>query len=109
LGYNISEIIYPEGVSEMLNNTQRDTMRDTRKFPSASDRDATIREILFAVYTALEEKGYNPVSQIVGYIISEDPTYITSHRNARGLISKLDRDEILDALSRYYFSDIAQK
>ena len=90
-------------------NSNHDTNSDTRKFPSTADRDATIREILFAVYEALVEKGYNPVSQIVGYIISEDPTYITSHRNARGLISKLDRDEILDALSRYYFSDIAQK
>ncbi len=93
----------------MLNNTQRDTMRDTRKFPSASDRDATIREILFAVYTALEEKGYNPVSQIVGYILSEDPAYITSHRNARGLIAKLDRDELLDALARFYFSELSEK
>lgn len=87
-------------------NTHRDTNYNTRTFPSASDRDATIREILFAVYEALEEKGYNPVSQIVGYILSEDPTYITSYRNARGLISKLDRDELLDALARYYFSDI---
>ncbi len=93
----------------MLNNTHRDTTRDTRKFPSASDRDATIREILFAVYTALEEKGYNPVSQIVGYILSEDPAYITSHRNARGLISKLDRDELLDALARFYFSELSEK
>ena len=89
----------------MLNNTQRDTMRDTRKFPSASDRDATIREILFAVYTALEEKGYNPVSQIVGYILSEDPTYITNHNNARTLIRKLDRDELLQELVRHYLSD----
>ncbi len=92
----------------MFNNTQRDTNRDTRKFPSASDRDATIREILFAVYTALEEKGYNPVSQIVGYILSEDPAYITSHRNARGLIAKLDRDELLDALARFYFSELSE-
>ena len=92
----------------MFNNTQRDPNRDTRKFPSASDRDATIREILFAVYTALEEKGYNPVSQIVGYILSEDPAYITSHRNARGLIAKLDRDELLDALARFYFSELSE-
>lgn len=93
----------------MLKNTSRDTNRDTRTFPSAADRDATIREILFAVYTALEEKGYSPVSQIVGYILSEDPAYITSHRNARGLISKLDRDELLDALARFYFSELNNK
>ena len=91
----------------MNNNTQHDEKKDTRTFPPASDRDATIREILFAVYTALEDKGYNPVSQIVGYILSEDPAYITSHRGARGLISDIDRDELLDALARFYFSDLS--
>lgn len=75
----------------------------TREFPSASDREATIRQILLVVFEALEEKGYNPVSQIVGYILSEDPTYITNHRNARTLISKIDRDEILEAVTKYYF------
>ena len=75
---------------------------NTRKFPSMSDRDATIREILFAVYEALEEKGYNPISQIVGYILSEDPTYITTHNNARSLIRRLDRDELLQDLVKEY-------
>ena len=93
----------------MLKNTHHDPNRDTRTFPSAADRDATIREILFAVYQALEEKGYNPVSQIVGYILSEDPAYITSYRNARGLISNLDRDELLDALARFYFSELSEE
>jgi len=105
----MSICIFKEAFEMFSKTTNHDTNFDTRKFPSTADRDATIREILFAVYEALAEKGYNPVSQIVGYILSEDPTYITSHRNARGLISKLDRDEILDALSRYYFSDIAKK
>ncbi len=82
------------------------TRGNTATFPNISNKETTIREILTVVYEALEEKGYNPVSQIVGYILSEDPTYITSHRNARTLISKLDRDDILDALARYYFSDI---
>ena len=77
---------------------------NTRTFPSMSDRDATIREILFAVYEALEEKGYNPISQIVGYILSEDPTYITTHNNARSLIRKIDRDELLQALVRSYLN-----
>ncbi len=81
------------------------TKTNTTTFPNINNKEVTIREILGVVYEALQEKGYNPVSQIVGYILSEDPTYITSHRNARGLISKLDRDDILDALTKYYFSD----
>ena len=89
----------------MLSKNAHDTNYNTRKFPSMSDRDATIREILFAVYEALEEKGYNPISQIVGYILSEDPTYITSHRNARGLISKLDRDELMQVLVNSYLKN----
>lgn len=87
-------------------NNPKGLNSDTITFPTTADREAVIREILFTVYKALEEKGYNPESQIVGYILSEDPTYITSHRNARGLISKLDRDEILDALAKFYFSDL---
>lgn len=82
---------------------KNDTNTGTKEFPSASDREATIRQILLVVYAALEEKGYNPVSQIVGYILSEDPTYITNHRNARTLISKIDRDEILEAITKYYY------
>ena len=57
-----------------------------------------------SVYTALEEKGYNPINQLVGYILSEDPTYITTHRQARTLIRKLDRDELLQVLLRSYLS-----
>lgn len=59
-------------------------------------------EILHEVYTALEEKGYDPISQLVGYLLSGDPTYVTSHRNARVLIRQLDRDEILEELLRGY-------
>ena len=55
------------------------------------------------ILAALEEKGYDPVSQIVGYILSEDPAYITSYMNARGLITKYDRDELLEALVHFYF------
>ena len=61
-----------------------------------------MREILKVVYGALSEKGYNPISQIVGYILSEDPTYITTHNNARSLIRKIDRDELLKELVRNY-------
>ena len=74
----------------------------TRKFKIPLDKDAEIRQILTTVYQALEEKGYNPINQIVGYILSEDPTYITNHNNARTLIRKVDRDELLQVLVRYY-------
>ena len=60
--------------------------------------------IMLAVYQALEEKGYNPVNQIVGYILSEDPTYITNHNQARTLIRKVDRDELLQILVRNYLT-----
>ena len=74
----------------------------TRKFDAVQEKDATIRHILTTVYAALEEKGYNPVNQIVGYILSEDPTYITNHHEARTMIRKLDRDELLQVLVRNY-------
>ena len=86
-------------------NDQPSTSADTRTFPSVSDRDATIRQILGVVYEALEEEGYNPVSQIVGYILSEDPTYITTHNNARSLVRKIDRDELLEVLLRSYLGE----
>ena len=74
----------------------------TRKFNLNEDRDEEIKAILTAVYNALQEKGYNPINQIVGYILSEDPTYITNHNNARTLIRKIDRDELLQVLVRRY-------
>ena len=74
----------------------------TRKFDAVQEKDAAIRHILTTVYAALEEKGYNPVNQIVGYILSEDPTYITNHHQARTLIRKLDRDELLQVLVQNY-------
>ncbi|MBQ1545643.1 MAG: IreB family regulatory phosphoprotein [Clostridia bacterium] len=70
----------------------------TIQFSIREDTDAEMRKVLQEVYTALQEKGYNPISQIVGYILSEDPTYITTHNNARSLIRKIDRDELLQAL-----------
>ncbi len=76
----------------------------TRKFSLNDQRDMEIKEILNTVYLALQDKGYNPINQIVGYILSEDPTYVTNHNNARALIRKIDRDELLQALVRYYLS-----
>ena len=69
----------------------------TRRF-TAIDERSEIREILSAVYDALKVKGYNPINQIVGYIVSEDPTYITNYNNARSLICRIDRDELLQEL-----------
>ena len=64
-----------------------------------------IKAILTSVYNSLQEKGYNPINQIVGYILSEDPTYITNYNNARSLIRKLDRDELLQELVKKYLAD----
>ena len=64
-----------------------------------------VQEILVNVYAALNDKGYNPLNQIVGYILSGDPTYITSHMNARNLITKLERDELLEEIVWYYLKE----
>ena len=69
----------------------------TRRFTAIDNRNET-REILSSVYDSLKVKGYNPIHQLVGYIISEDPTYITNYNNARSLICRLDRDELLQEL-----------
>ena len=74
----------------------------TRKFDFVGDQDGEIHRIMLLVYQALEEKGYNPINQIVGYILSEDPTYITNHNQARTLVRKVDRDELLQILVRHY-------
>ena len=76
----------------------------TRKF-TALDSKTEIKEILSSVYDSLLVKGYNPINQIVGYILSEDPTYITNHNNARALIRKVDRDELLQTVVRYYLNN----
>ncbi len=80
----------------------KDNGTNTQYFKVHNDADIAVRDILEAVYIALTEKGYNPVNQIVGYIMSGDPTYITSYKNARYLITKVDRDEILEELLKTY-------
>ncbi len=72
----------------------------TFKIPHEKEKET--KEALREVYQALKEKGYNPINQIVGYILSEDPTYITNYKNARGMIRKIDRDELLNILVRSY-------
>ncbi len=74
----------------------------TMMFPVVDQREAEIHDILSSVYEALSAKGYDPVNQLVGYFISEDPTYITNHNNARSLIRKLDRDEVMTILIKKY-------
>ncbi len=78
------------------------TEGNTMKFNIETDQAQKVREILTTVHEALAEKGYNPVSQMVGYILSGDPTYITSHKNARSLINRVERDEIIEILLRNY-------
>ncbi len=77
----------------------------TMTFSIHDDKDQQMRQVLITVYNALKEKGYNPINQIVGYILSEDPTYITTHNNARSLVRKVDRDELLRAMVRTYLND----
>lgn len=75
---------------------------NTIKFTVPSDDKENMRLILRAVFDALNEKGYNPINQIVGYLLTEDPTYITNYNNARAMISKLDRDELMQNLVKCY-------
>ena len=75
---------------------------DTIQFSIKNENDEEMKKILLEVYNALNEKEYNSVSQIVGYILSEDPTYITTHNNARSLVRKLDRDELLQSMVEDY-------
>lgn len=77
----------------------------TRKFNIRYEKDQEIKAILTSVYDSLKQKGYDPINQIVGYILSEDPTYITNYNNARALIRRLDRDELLQELVKQYLSD----
>ncbi|ABW19205.1 IreB family regulatory phosphoprotein [Alkaliphilus oremlandii] len=81
-----------------------DNLNFTMKFDLDKDKEKKAREIIFTVYQSLEEKGYNPTNQFVGYILSGDPTYITSHNNARSLIRQIERDELLEELLKSYLN-----
>ena len=78
------------------------TDRSTLKFTVPNDDKESMRKVLRGVFDALNEKGYNPINQIVGYLLTEDPTYITNYNNARSMICKIDRDELMQALVREY-------
>lgn len=93
----------------ITNITQgREEMKDlssTQYFKVPEEKTYNAAEVLKLVYSALQEKGYNPVNQIVGYIMSGDPTYITSHMNARSLIRKVERDELIEETVKYYIDN----
>ena len=79
----------------------------TMTFSLGDDKEQEMKAVLTTVYDALREKGYNPINQIVGYLLTEDPTYITNYNNARSMICKIDRDELLQELVRCYLFDKA--
>ncbi len=80
-------------------------LNNTQYFRMNLDSEVRVKDILDAVYNAMVEKGYNPVNQIVGYIMSGDPTYITSHNNARSMIMKVERDELVEELLKEYIKN----
>ena len=80
-------------------------INNTQYFKVSTDPETRVKSVLEIVYSAMAEKGYNPVSQIVGYIMSGDPTYITSYKGARSMIMKVERDEILEELMRFYLEN----
>jgi uncharacterized protein (UPF0297 family) len=85
-------------------------LNNTQYFKVQKDTEVVVSEVIRTVYSALTEKGYNPVNQIVGYVMSGDPTYITSHKGARSLIMKVERDEIIEELLRFYIDkEISQE
>ena len=84
-------------------------INNTQYFNFSTDPEARVKKVLEVVYNAMAEKGYNPVNQIVGYIMSGDPTYITSHNNARSLIMKVERDELVEELLREYIKNESWK
>ena len=80
-------------------------LNETQKFQFGASREEYIKNIIMGVYAALEAKGYNPISQMVGYILSGDPTYITGHNSARALIMKVERDEVVEEILRAYIKN----
>ncbi len=86
-------------------NTFMQEINNTQYFKVQKDQEIAVKDIIAMIYEALKEKGYNPVNQIVGYVMSGDPTYITSHKGARSLIRRVERDEIIELLLDYYIKN----
>lgn len=94
--YNLgSEIQYRPGGRDMVDS-------ETARFSFNMDKSEDVRELMSFVLSALEEKGYNPINQLVGYFMSGDPTYITNYKGARGIIRRIERDELLEVIVRQY-------
>ena len=85
-------------------NSLKEALKDIKPSDSQSTDRSPVNQTLCEVYEAMRDKGYNPVNQLVGYILSEDPTYITTYNNARNIISSIDRDELLEALVKSYLN-----
>ena len=83
-----------------------DSFEETMKFKVETDEEIVIKDIMKQVHESLQEKGYNPINQIVGYLLSGDPAYITSYNNARSLIRKIERDELMEELVKSYLEGI---
>lgn len=86
--------------------TGRENLEETMNFRVSKEEELNPRDVLLSVYYALQEKGYNPINQLVGYLISGDPAYITSHKQARSLIRRVERDDLIEELVVKYLSDI---
>ncbi len=91
------------------NNGATHVDRNTMLFVVPNDKQSEMSKVMSDVYKALKEKGYNPLSQLVGYVMSGDPTYITNHNNARSLITRLERDEIIEELFSFYITEHLEK
>ena len=102
--YGACAASYPSAGEEVFHMADNFTDH-TQTFNFEALQQPDMQQILTLVYDALKEKGYNPISQIVGYILSEDPTYITTHNNARSLIRKIDRDELMQELVQFYLDN----
>lgn len=100
-----AEKVYNSCVKKLKLGRNDNMLDKTMTFSVHEDRENEMKEILMTVYDALKQKGYNPINQLVGYILSEDPTYITTFNNARGLIRHIDRDELLQVLVKSYLSE----
>ena len=94
-----------ENAKRAKGRDKMNNLGNTQYFKVPQEQKLGVEEILERVYQALAEKGYNPVNQIVGYIMSGDPTYITSHNNARSLIMKVERDELIEETVKYYINN----
>ena len=97
-----SEIGYNKDNANLFRKGETSMFDKTMTFSMNEEREIELKRTLTIIYDALVQKGYNPINQIVGYILSEDPTYITTHNNARNLIRHIDRDELLRVLVRSY-------